>query len=293
MNRHLLLAPLTAATLLFAGARCESPTATPSAPPFTPTPTATATANPEIGHKTGAADVVFRYSVEGYLGTYPPYELTYDRVILYGDGTLLIKQTDFNAAPKPGDRYTAITLTEAGVQRLLAATVHEGKLLEQPAQSNAPDQGVADAGDPHFVLTVDGGSADVKANCLGCEEKPADLRERLFKLDQIIAGLDASWFDAAEVASETPYQPDAILVSAFTGQAPGQSVAWPKDIEQPKPDAGYGSDQALLLCGADAATIRKLLDGTESGRVRLKAGTATVRYRPVLPDEQGCSASAY
>ncbi len=291
MNRNLLLlAPLAAATLLFAGARCESPTATPTTPPSTPTPTATSTPEPEIGHALGAADVVFRYSVENYLGMYPPYELTYDRVILYGDGTLLVKQLDFGGGPQPGDRYTAIRLTEAGVQRLLATIVDDARLLEQPGQSMAPGQVIADAGDPHFVLTIDGGSADVRANCLGCEEKPSDLRERLHHLDQLLAALDSSWFDADEVTHEGAYEPPAIRVAAFTAPGSGPAVAWPEGIEQPEPDAGH--EAGLLLCGDQAETVRALLDGTQSGLVRLATGTATVRYRPVLPDEPGCDAMA-
>ena len=189
----LLAAGLIAGLL---GACAASATAAPSSGPGG-SPAGGSPGGVTILHPTGAGDLVIRYAeVGGFAG--PRADLgRYPTVAVYGDGSVITQGPVPAIFPGPALPNLIVTkLTEAGLQKLLAAAAAAG-LLGPDAQYDAT--GIADATTADFTVVAAGSKHHISAYALGFSDATmeggaanAAARTRLRAFSQVLGDLRSS-----------------------------------------------------------------------------------------------------
>lgn len=255
-----------------------------------------------IPHPTGASDLILRYEeVGGFVG---PNVLLgrYPIVSVYGDGTVITQGGVPAIFPGPAlPSLIATKLTEAGIQRLLAAAAGAG-LLGPDAQYDAT--GVADATTAQFTVVAGGGRHVVSAYALGIagpgNEGPfVAVRARLQAFTVLLGDLRTR-FAADVVGADAPFAYTSLKALARDG-APQSGdpaitrvpLAWPlatplATFGAPGTGAGTGW-RCGVVTGADLAALKPLLAQATSITGWSSGGTIyTMMPLPMLPDDPGC-----
>jgi hypothetical protein len=255
-----------------------------------------------MGHPSGARDLVLRYETTG--GFVPREALLgrYPTVSVYGDGTVITEGPQIAIYPGPAlPNLIATKLTEAGLQRLLAFAAQAG-LLGPDAQFDAI--GIADAGTAQFTVVAEGTRHTISAYALNESQdrglapavaaQRARLRAFVSRLNDLRGALGAG-----EVGAEAPYRFTAVRLFVQPAVPPTDGliqpvIAWPLAI----PLTTFGAsaqpgDGAALRCGvvsgADLEVLRPLLMRANQGSPWRSGGrNFSLTIRVLLPDESGC-----
>ncbi len=220
MQRRRFLLSATGSALVLALSGCGSdgsssePTTGESLPPVSE-PTSSDDAAGTYEHPTGAADVVFEYSE---LGGFTTREYSFQSppvVIVSGDGRVFT--TGPQTAIYPGaalPNITVRTITEDGIQRLLAAADEAGLFADVDYSA---DLNVADASTATVVVSANGETWTHRAEALGLGADPATGAEATPERDALLAfsqqlGDIASIAGADQLGPEEPFEPTDYLV---------------------------------------------------------------------------------
>ena len=190
-----------------------------------------------IEYPTGAGDVIVRL---GYVGGFVPQGYAFTNVpslLITGDGRAFTP--GITTAIFPGPLLPAInvrTITEAGVQTVLATTAAAG-LLQTPPDYTLVNDNIADASIAQLVLTAAGGTFTHEAYALGLED-PAETKARnvlqgvviqLGDLEKLVGvqdlGADAPF--AAEAYRLQAYPMTAESLAGYTDEPKPTIVPWP------------------------------------------------------------------
>jgi hypothetical protein len=255
-----------------------------------------------IGHPSGARDLVLRYETTG--GFVPREALLgrYPTVSVYGDGTVITEGPQIAIYPGPAlPNLIATKLTETGLQRLLAFAAQAG-LLGPDAQFDAI--GIADAGTAQFTVVAEGTRHTISAYALnesqdrGLAPAVAAQRARLRALVSRLNDLRGA-LGAGEVGAEAPYRFTAVRLFVQPAVPPTDGliqpvIAWPLAIPLTTfGESAQPGDGAALRCGvvsgADLEVLRPLLMRANQGSPWRSGGhNFSLTIRVLLPDESGC-----
>jgi len=272
-----------------------------------PTPSASGGPAPStIAHPTGAGDLVLRYEETGGFAGPQPNLGRYPAVAVYGDGSVITEGPIPAIFPGPALPNLRVTkLTEAGLQRLLAAATTAG-LLGPDAQYDAT--GIADATTAEFTVVAGGSRHHVTAYALGIstpeqEDGAANVaaRTRLRAFTQVLGDLRRTFADDI-VGPDSPYAFGSIRVQAARGAPkPGDPAVTRPPLDWPlstplatfgQPGKGAGVMESFrcgVVTGADLDILRPLLaQATQITGWRSDGVIYTLVLQPMLPDESGC-----
>ena len=178
----------------------------------------------EYDHPNGADNVVFEYSEVGGFG---PRSLSFQNppvVLVSGDGRVFTAGAQI--AIFPGPMLPAIqvqTITELGIQRLLAAADDAGLFAEV---DYSQDINVADASTALVTINVDGNTWVHEAYALGIGAGPGqadtDVAEEREALNSFLAQLGdlASLVGADELGPTKVFEPTEYLIEALVVDNP-------------------------------------------------------------------------
>lgn len=284
---------LLALAALALAACTGGPTGSPTAIP-TPGPTASPTVGP-IDHPTGATDVILRMEIGGGFVPMNFIVIQAPDFTLYGDGTVIYRQTDTRLGEPFGGQpllpFLVGHLDEDSVQALLGFALDGGGLAG--AAEFYPALNIADAPDTTFTINADGRSKTVTVGALGMED-PTDptiaIRQRLAQLAVALGSFEERGQNG-ELGDVTTYEADfyrASLLEDF-GEPTVEPAAWPwPDVS---PDdfvavAESGWQQAIL----DREHVAELIEVPSGGHpgVWVEAPDGMIwqlGIRPLLPDE--------
>jgi hypothetical protein len=266
--------------------------ATTAMPSSTPAPAGT------VEHKTGATDIVLRYS-EGGGFIMPAFQATQAPFFtLYGDGRVVFRNPMLDLPPAQGsvapfNPMRTARLTEDQIQSLLVRALGDGGLAGARARYDNPL--VADAGTAEFSIDAGGITKTVSVYALGMETQggaDAPARTAFQNLAARLSDFDQGGTFPSQVYVPTAYR--AILLD-------GQGIVAPDIRDWPWPSVGIDGFKA----DADpnglpfphrtmtADEIGQLeLSGIEGGFqglvLRGPAGKVyTLSVRPLLPGDAG------
>jgi hypothetical protein len=257
-----------------------------------------------IVHPSGATDLVLRYEeVGGFMG--PNRLLARQPIVsVYGDGTIITPGAVDAMFPGPAlPNLRATKVTEAGLQRLLAAAALAG-LLGPDVHYDA--NGIADASTAQFTLVAAGSRHVISAYALGIaspdqEGGPAASAARA-KLRVFAAALGdlRSTLAPEVIGAEAPYAFTSLRIFAAPGAPqsgdPAVSrppLAWPLGTPLATFGAPATGAAASFRCGVvsgpDLETLRPLLAQATSITGWASRGSVyTLILQPMLPDDPGC-----
>ena len=212
----------------------SSPTSTPS-PTASPRSTASPTRSPsptsaQISYKTGATDLLLRYSLEGGFLTPAAVLIRPPIFSLYGDGTAIYLPRAASAtasAQGQGQPLMTAHLSASQVQGLLAFALDNGHLATAHATYASPVV-VADA--PKTVFTIDAGSVSkqVSIEGLGIAAPTGPQAADLAAFQSLATRLGdfGAQVEAGRASNEGPYDPTAYRAYLLPGQS-GVNQDWP------------------------------------------------------------------
>jgi hypothetical protein len=296
--------PLVGLSIALLTAACVGVGSSPGPPTPAPTgsqtdgPPASASASPgpsAIEHPTGATDLILSYEVGGGLVPFGYFVTQAPSFVLYGDGTVVLR--DSTATPPPAEGsisrmipFRTARLSEAKVQELLAFALGEGGLAA--AGDSYPYDMVADAPTTIFEIHAGGVDKTVSVYALGIDgpDVPDATARRAFAvLAEVLRAFDPG--DAAAA----PYRAERYrgVLSESYGQATAP-IGWPWPSLTPadfSTSAGPGGSgyPSYTLSAAQVAALG--LDGLEGGAQGIELRDpdgSTVRLlalRPLLPGE--------
>ena len=278
------------------GGSTASPSAAPSGSP-------SGGSTGSISHPTGPNDLVIRYEERG--GFVAPQALLtrYPIVSVYGDGRAITEGPVPAIYPGPAlPNLQVSTLTEAGLQRLLAIAREDG-LLGADASYDATN--VADASAARFTVVADGATHTIGAYALGMDDPNLDAgataaRVKLRAFAAALGDLPTS-VGADNVGQDTGFAWDSIAVYVADGAPePGDSILARNPIPWPlsTPLATFGeaatagtinAGRCGVVSGADAERLRPLLADATQITPWTSGGTSyTLTFHPLLPDQTTC-----
>jgi hypothetical protein len=218
---------------------------------------------------------------------------------LYADGRLIVPGPQIEIYPGPAlPNLQMRTVSPQGIQAILAAAKAAGLL--------GPDRRydtlrVADAPTTTFTLVQDGIRHTVSVQALGFDQptpdEPADEVQARAKLSSLQSKLGdlSSWLPAGSLGKESPFRPVEMRVYVFAYMPP-------QDLMQKTVDWPLGSFQGFQSLPDQAGTRCATITGKDLGQVLTAAGQANeltpwkadgqrwqLVFRPLLPDESGCS----
>lgn len=209
---------------------------------------------------------------------------------VYADGTVVVPGASIAVFPGPAVPPLSIgTLDPADLDELLGEVAAAGLLGDVP-----PDPGenplVADAATTRITVVVDGRDTVVEAYGLdipvpddapGVDDSQRAVRERLSEL--VAAATGAATTRAADLYEPTGYR---VLASEPFESDPSitpNELTWPAELPQPV------LDECVAVTGDAAASLTTLLAGaTEITRWTVGTEQVALRFRPLLPHEDGC-----
>ena len=264
---------------------------------------------PAIEHPTGKDALVLQIAIGG--GFVPAeYNLTNLPILsIYGDGRVITQGPQLMIYPGAAMPNLQVrTITEAGLQKVLAAAAEAGLL---GPDKHYDDGGmIADAATTTFTLNAGGRVHTISAYALSEEENAgpnlseadAEARQLLREfLGQVTSLPELA--GASELTADQPYTPHAIRLFV-SDEAPvvdesnpeQEPIEWPLDT----PLADFGEPMAQgevfpfncgVVEGADLDTLLPLLEQANTLTPWTSEGKSySVTVRPLLPDESGCPA---
>jgi hypothetical protein len=309
MPSRLIATPIFLSLALLVACNPSGPTGSPTSTPIpTPTPTPTSPPSPSpsptagaIVHPTDPHAVVLREESGGgfvpidFLLTQAP-EFT-----LYGDGTVIYRQTDTRANDPMGGQgllpYLVGHLDEDGIQALLAFALGQGRLLN--AKANYENNQVADAGSTIFTLNAAGLAKTVSIYALGMNDgtDPGELADRQgFELLVQQLGTFEQRGKTGELGEIKPYDPAfyRVFLLAANGAVPqpGTVLDWPwPDLTPASFNLTDNVNSARNFANLDKDHVSQLDTVPTGGRAGLYVKTSgveqlySVGIRPLFPDE--------
>ena len=199
-----------------------------------------------VRHPTGRRDLILRFAERGgSLRAGPVRDIPYDRVVLFGDGTLVTLGGGDRIGFLPAARQ--VQLTEAGIQRVLRAVVIDGAALEKPGPEPSRSSVTRDAPIPIVEVHVTRGSNRAEFTWRSTDPDDPGLPGRAVRMLEFLRGLDSLTFAPGEVIREeaVEYWP-AVWVQAipYIRDTPASADEWPRSL----PDPAALRD-GMALCG--------------------------------------------
>jgi len=259
-----------------------------------------------IDHPTGSDDLLVRVAFEGGL---VPIDWTLRSVptfSLYGDGTLVVPGAQIELYPGPAlPAISSRTIDEAGVQAILREVLD--------AIEGVPDH----LTDPVSMLVADASSTVITVNAGGLErsvsayalyeapDRPEGMtddvylaRQRLSRLVTKLGNLDP-WLPAGSLGDEGTFVGETarLFVTGYekVDALPQEPIGWPitgslSRFGEPTQPEGY---RCGTLAADDWVTVREAAGRANELTPWTDAGEPfRIVFRPLLPDESGCSLAA-
>lgn len=267
-------------------------------PSGSPGPSPIPTSDPSlIDHSAGATDVVLRFEEGGGFVPFGFFATQAPQFTLYGDGTVIFRDSSTNLPPQVGDvmpltPYAIAKLSEVQVQNLLRFALADSGLGVARAAYHPGT--VADAPTATFTVNAGGLAKRVAVEALGIDtsQGPDTL------ILKALAGLGGRLRNfSGFVNGETAWVPDrfrGLLTEQSFNPPQPQTKPWPwKDVgpgdfvQAAGPDAPqfpihtltFGQVQALGIAGSEGGFSGLSLVGPDGK-------TYTLAVRPLLPDER-------
>jgi hypothetical protein len=297
------LRPASVIALAVLVAACSG--AAPSVPPGdlpSGAPTGSPPASPAdagaLEHPTGATDIVLRYDVGGGMMIAGFAASQVPIFTLYGDGTVVFRNTAQEMPPMlgslvPTNPLRTATLSEDQIQELLVYALEVAGLGVARDQYDNPM--IADAGSTTFTIDAGGVKKAVNIYALGMEDVPGvpDMAARRGFGDLATRLGD---FDQGGTITTDVYQPAAYrgILMDGTGMVDPNIIAWPWDDIQPADFKGPADPNAFQLATRtltpeDVAALGVenpeggftglLMNGPADGKLY------SFSLRPLLPDD--------
>jgi hypothetical protein len=275
LRRLALLLP----ALLAIAAACGEDTTVAGAPP---------SSTASIEHTSGASEVVLQLSSAG---GFVPVDFDFARLpslTIYGDGTVI----EPGAVPAiyPGPLVPPLsqrTITEVGLQKVLAAAQAAGLLAPAPSYDSPAANQVADAPSTELVVHAAGGTWTHDAYALVEADADTPARAKLAEFVRQLGDLGAL-AGADQIGPEQPYEVAQYRIKAQPD--PSEPVddppleptvrAWPGTI-----DLAAAAQCAVV----DAPSTTPAFAGANQLTWFEQASTTyALVVRPLLPGEAGC-----
>ncbi|MCB0999040.1 MAG: hypothetical protein R2713_16870 [Ilumatobacteraceae bacterium] len=297
----LVVTPLLAAAVAACGDPDTEPAATdpttgPTATDPTATdPTATSTPGAAITYPTDATTAVVRYAYEG---GFVPVEVAFTQLpnlVVSGDGRVYRPAATTAIYPGPlVQPFTVRTITDEGVQTLLALADEHGLLAPPPDYS--AELNIADAPDTVVRLQAADGSYEHRAYALGIaaadddpESELTEPRRQLARFVQALVALEDT-VGAAALGEETIVEPEAYRLRAtpVDESTLGGLEVEPTFVDWP---AAAGLDLATASSCATVTATQvgdTFADATQTTYFRQDGATYQLAVAIVLPGDAGC-----
>lgn len=258
-----------------------------------------------IDHPTDAAEPLVRIEIGG---GFVPIEWNFRNLpafALYGDGTLVTPGAQIELYPGPAlPAISRRTVSEEGIQAILREAIDATEGL--PADlGDMGTIGIADAATT--VVTVRAGDADrrIEAYALSeLPERPQGMSEDVYRARQRLAALVTKlgsldgWVPDGSLGPEGTFEGDAarIFVTRYRAvdDLDQQATAWPLGGPLASFGAADGQPEGYR-CGTVMGEEWRALYEAASAANELTPWTDggeryALVFRPLLPDESGCSA---
>jgi len=292
----LVVTPLLAAAVAACGDPDTEPAATdPTTGPTATDPTATGSPGEAIVHPTDATSAVVHFAYEG---GFVPVDVAFTRLpnlVVSGDGRVYRPAATTAIYPGPlVQPFTVRTITEDGVQTLLALAEEHGLLAPPP--DYAAELNIADAPDTVVRLQAADGSYEHRAYALGIatadddpESELTEPRRRLARFVQALVALEDT-VGAAELGEETIVEPQAyrMRATAIDESTLGGLEVEPTFVDWPV-DTGIDLATASSCATVTATQVGDTFaDATQTTYFRQDGATYQLAVAIVLPGDTGC-----
>ena len=299
----LTLAGLAAPTLASLLAACGDPSTAPGTDPTGPDSTGPDSSSPDtqpepgITHPSGPDTAVLRLSWEGgmlpaWMAMYPP------SLLVSGDGRAFVPGAVAEIYPGPLVSPVMVrSITEAGVQTILAMLRDEGLFVEPTPTYDLPDGfEIADASTTVLTFTADGATHTHRAYALGFEpglDSTPD-RERLWSVVQRLGDLPG--LVGVSVGTEELFVPEAWRFAAVeanpdevTGPPDPTVVPWPKGTGVVLAEVAYPNAVGSVCATVSAEAVGDLFTSANQLTFFEEDGvTYQMSVTPVLPGDVAC-----
>jgi hypothetical protein len=250
--------------------------------PVTSTPDTTVAG---IDHPTGADEVGLQLTVGG---GFVPVEQAFGNVptvTIYGDGTVITPgaMTMIFPGPLVGPLFQQ-TMTEDGIQQVLAAAEAAGLLAAPPSYESADADRIADAPTTELVINAGGGQWTHEAYALN-EATATPERQQL--LDFVNRLGDLSTLAGPDTLSAPePYVAEQYRIRA-TPDPQEPADGQPTVVAWPEPSVDLAAATECGVAGGPAVTDA-FADATQLTWFTQDGVTYSLMVRPLLPGDQGC-----
>jgi len=255
-----------------------------------------------ITYPPGPDELVLRMEFTGGFAPLRWLLARYPTFSLYGDGRAVTERARAEIYPGPAlPNLPQRQLGEKGVQRVLELVKKAGLL---GPDASYDDPGIADATTTVFTVHANGARHVVKVYALGEDSSSPRIRQAERRIRQWLLAFSRLLFDLRKALPEgtvgdlQEYPPAGLRMFIEDGDPTAgsglhePSIAWP--LSTPLSELGdpassqdvrctlvQGDDLAKLLPDAKRAT--EITPRTSGGRIY------TLSFRPLLPDEAGCT----
>ncbi|MBA3552160.1 MAG: hypothetical protein H0W27_04735 [Actinobacteria bacterium] len=255
-----------------------------------------------IDHPAGSTDLVLR--LEECCG-FLPETASLKQVpsfSLYGDGRVITQGPQIEIYPPPAlSSLHVVPLDEAGIQAILRAARSAG-LLGPDRHYALPT--VLDATTTTFTLVSGGARHVVSAYALGLgadSSLPAQEREARRALSEFRDALSdlRGWLPGGSVGREAQLRFEEVRVFVTAGAPQAEPELEQPVIEWPLPSplSGFGEpleSRSSMRCGSVEGTeldalLPRALEANDLTPWRSEGLLYSLVFRPLLPDESGCS----
>ena len=245
-----------------------------------------------IDHPTGPHDLILRIDLQGGFIAPQAQLRRVPLLSLSGDGRLVVPGPQIEIYPGPAlPNLQVMTISDAGIQAILSAARTAGLLGPNLTYS---DQRIADAPTTVFTVVAAGARHVVSVYALGDGQRTSGAVEKLAAFQAKMTDLP-SWLPAGSLGPEHAFRTDELRVYVFPYQRQD-------DLIQPVKDWPGGSfagfrrlaDVSYLRCGTVAgsalpAVLSAAQRANELTPWRADGRLWSLVFRPLLPDESGCT----
>lgn len=295
----LALGGLAVPTLTSLLAACGDPTTSPGTDPSVPDTTAPGSSTPEPGitHPSGPDTEILRISWEGgmmpeWMAMYPP------NLVISGDGRVFTPGAVAEIYPGPlASPVMVRTITEAGVQTILAMLRDEGIFVDPAPDYELPDGvGIADASTTVLRVTADGVTYTHSAYALGFGDDIDSTTDRANLLSVIQRLGDLPTLVGASVGADELFVPDAWRFAAIeadpgtiTGPPDPTVVPWPAGTGVVLAEVAYPNSVGQACTTVAASAVGDLFTSANQLTFFEEDGvTYQMSVTPVLPGDDVC-----